>query len=106
MSDRNRETRLSLFHPFTARQAEIIEVAANEGADRQTIADSLHISPNTLKTHIHGDRTQRKSSASLGILGVIEERTGHRPASLRTAINQLQGDILFTRPRRRGNRRR
>lgn len=100
-----REFKLTPIHPFTNRQAEIIQLMLARITHRRKIAEELEIAYNTVRNHIQGNNTSAVLDVEnptiddfiktdLGILGIIEVLTGNRPAST-NLLGPLFGDVII-----------
>ena len=99
-----RKFKLIPIHPFTNRQAEIIELKLKGVTSLKQIARELGISYETVKTHIYGLDPSAVldtkgltindiNRSELGILGIIEVLTGKRPG--RNLLGPLLGDVIL-----------
>jgi len=100
-----KEFKLTPVHPFTDRQAEIIQLMLAGVTNIGLIAEELKIAENTVNNHIHGKDTSAALKAEtltidaigktdLGIFGIIEVLTGKRPAR-RNLLGPLFGDVIL-----------
>jgi DNA-binding CsgD family transcriptional regulator len=87
--------RLTPLHPFTERQAEIIELLAN-GLMAKEVSQKLCLSNHTVYKHISGTNNGLFNRSALGIIGIIENATGVRPGR-RNWLPILLNDVLFFR---------
>jgi len=87
--------RLIPLHPFTERQAEIIELIAN-GLAAKEISQKLCLSNHTVYKHISGNCGDPSSRSGMGIIGIIENATGVRPGR-KNWLPILLNDVLFFR---------
>ena len=85
--------KITRIHPFTKRQAQIIEMKAR-GHNNIQVARDLRISSGTVKNHVSGCNNGTDTRSDLGILGIIERATGTRPARCNW-IAPLIGDVLL-----------
>lgn len=90
MAERKRFKVIKSINPLSSRETEILELRANSLINKQ-IAQKLHISLNTVKSHISGISTEK--SPHLGIFGKLERIYGKRPG-ISNWISPLIGDLL------------
>ena len=57
---------IALQSTATLKQTPAIQLLANAGFDRQTIAELLHTTPNTVSVTLSTSKTSRKSSKKTG----------------------------------------
>jgi len=99
-----REFKLIPIHPFTNRQAEVIQIILEGERNHRKIAKRLGIAYNTVVNHINGLDTSAVSAdktltindisrAQLGISGIIQILTGRRPG--RSILGPLFGDVIL-----------
>lgn len=100
MIEKRAALRLSPFHPFSERRAQITQMIL-DGFKQHQIADELHISQDTVKTHINGnkrfDENQTSTDFSIGIKGQIQRCSGKPIDTLTDLAVALIDDVAFFR---------